>query len=120
MQLDPKDAARLFDILEAADKILRYTVGYNFKVFAGNDLLMDAVERNLEIIGEASRNISGSFKESHPDVPWREIVALRNILIHEYGRVRKEELWEIVTIHLPRLREIVAGAMPAPPADQNL
>lgn len=74
----------LEDILECSDKIARYTKGSLFEEFRQNNMLQDAVVRNLEIIGEAVRKLPEDFLEKHPDLPWREIAALRNILAHAY------------------------------------
>jgi len=73
-----RDPAYLLDILEAAEKINRYIKGKAFEDFIRDDMLRDAVERNIEIIGEASRRISDTFKRAHPDIPWRKIIAQRN------------------------------------------
>jgi len=63
----------------------------------------NAVERNLEIIGEAARRVSAGTRENHPDIPWRAVIGLRNVLAHEYGEVRYEILWSIVSSKLPPL-----------------
>ncbi len=62
-----------------------------------------AVERAVEIIGEAARRLSDDFKENHPEVPWRSIIGQRNVLAHEYGEIKQERLWKIVTQHIPAL-----------------
>ena len=75
---------RLQDILKAIDKIELYLNGTTLNQFKKNELVIDAVIRNLEIIGEASKNISPSIKKQYPDIPWAEMSGMRNILIHEY------------------------------------
>ena len=69
-----------------------------------NDMLR-AVERNLEIIGEAARRISEELKKDHPEIPWRKIIAQRNVLIHEYGDIDYKEIWQVATFHVSRLIE---------------
>ncbi|MCE5336617.1 MAG: DUF86 domain-containing protein, partial [Desulfobacteraceae bacterium] len=62
-----------------------------------------AVERSLEIIGEAARKISEPLKTSHPEIPWKSIVGLRNVLAHEYGEILQERIWSVATQRIPEL-----------------
>jgi uncharacterized protein with HEPN domain len=57
----------------------------------------------LEIIGEACRRISDQFKQDHAEIPWRQIIAQRNVLVHEYDNIQDEEIWDVVTFHIPKL-----------------
>jgi uncharacterized protein with HEPN domain len=74
-------------------------------------LLRDAVERKVEIFGEAARRISRATQKAHPEIPWRKIMATRHILAHEYGDVNLNVMWRIATQHIPealvRLRQIL-------------
>ena len=65
-------------------------------------MLRAAVERNIEIIGEAARRISEELKQEHPEIPWRKIIAQRNVLIHEYDDIDYKQIWEVATFHLAR------------------
>ncbi len=67
-------------------------------------MIQDAVIRNLEIIGEATKRLSWEIRENHPDIPWRKMAGLRDVLIHEYLRVDLEEVWIIVDTNLPVLK----------------
>ncbi len=78
----------LEDILEACQKIQRYTAGMSFSDFRGDERTYDAVIRNLEIIGEAARNVEPEFQERYPVIEWRSISALRNILAHGYFSIK--------------------------------
>jgi len=89
------------DILEAMDKIERYIKGLTYETFVKNEMVADAVLRNLEIIGEASGNIPEDTREKYPDIPWRRIIGLRNIAIHKYFGVDLAIIWEIITRNLP-------------------
>ena len=81
-------AVFLADIVEAMTKIQRYTEDLTFNDFTANDLVADAVARNLEVIGEASRNVPEEIKNRHPEIPWSRMIGLRNLVIHEYfGRI---------------------------------
>ncbi len=73
----------LYDILECIEKIEKYTKDMDFDDFVKNDLVVDAVIRNLEIIGEALKNIPEDFRSKYPDIPWKKIGGFRNIVIHE-------------------------------------
>lgn len=73
--------------------------------FKKNELVMDAVVRNLEIIGEASKNISPSTRLLYPDIPWDQMNGMRNILIHEYFGVDVSTVWHTAKIHLPILKK---------------
>ena len=93
MQPNPEDMARLWDILDAARAAMHFTDKMQFEDFLANRMVRNAVERNLEIIGEAARCVSQDFRDSLPDIPWRAMTALRNVLAHEYGEIRYERIW---------------------------
>ena len=96
----------LDDIYSTINKIGKYTQHLTCQQFQKNDLIVDAVIRNLEIIGEASKNIPPHVKKnSSPDVKWNKISAMRNILVHEYFGIDHEILWDIVTARIPKLKE---------------
>jgi len=93
MQPNKQDMARLWDMLDAARAAVQFTCDRQFEDFLANRMVRNAVERNLEIIGEAARCVSQTFRDGHPEIPWRAIIALRNVLSHEYGDIRYERLW---------------------------
>ena len=84
------------DILDSIKKIQTYTKGVSKDKFTKNSLIVDAVARNLEIIGEASKRVPSDIKKQIPDIPWKKIVGLRNMLIHEYSGIDKEIIWDIL------------------------
>jgi uncharacterized protein with HEPN domain len=86
----------LDDIREAIQAIREYTEGLTFESFSADRKTIDAVIRNLEIIGEAAKNLPEEFKAMSGDIEWRKIVGLRNLLIHEYFGVSKPVVWDIV------------------------
>jgi uncharacterized protein with HEPN domain len=85
---------RIRDILTAIEKIQKYTTDMNSKVFRGDPKTVDAVIRNLEIIGEASRHVPDEIVDKHPEIPWREMRYMRNLLAHEYFGVNTKIVWE--------------------------
>ena len=94
---------RLEDILSAAERILEYTQGMDAKTFAQDQRTVDAVIRNLEIIGEAARHIPPEVKEKFPELPWEEMRAMRNMLIHEYFGVDLWIIWQTIQQDVPSL-----------------
>jgi len=86
----------LEDIMQAITKIEKYTKNLTFTKFRKNELVIDAVVRNLEIIGEAAKRIPNQVKEKAPDIEWKKITGLRDILIHEYFGVDIEIIWDII------------------------
>ena len=86
----------LDDMLEAIGRIRRHVGAMDFIAFKADEKTVDAVIRNLEVIGEAARNVPDPLRQSWPETEWRKIVALRNILIHDYFGVNLEIIWDIV------------------------
>jgi len=97
----------LADIQESCEKVLKFTKGMTYKNFVNDDLHFDAVLRNLEIIGEAVKNISDETRQKYPEVKWRKIARFRDIVAHEYFGVNEETIWDIVQNEIPSLLEIV-------------
>lgn len=97
----------LHDIKEAVKKIETFTKGFTFEEFAQDIKTVDAVIRNLEILGEAAKHIPKRVKEEHPDIDWKAIGGMRNILAHEYFGVRTGIIWKTIKERLPQLRHKV-------------
>lgn len=79
----------------------------SFEEFADSDMVVDAVVRELEIIGEASGNLSDDFRQQHPSIPLRDATDMRNILIHEYFDVNKKVVWATCKNNLPQFRDFI-------------
>ncbi len=95
----------LADILLSIRRIKKYTAGLTLEKLKNDDLVIDAVVRNLEIIGEAAKNIPVSVKEKNKNIEWKKISGLRNILAHEYFGVDVEIVWDIIKNKLPELKK---------------
>ena len=91
----------LDDILISIDRISEYIENYTFIDFKRDYKTVDAVIRNFEIIGEASKNLPDELKEKYSDVPWEEMYLLRNKVSHEYFGVDYEIIWDVATNYLP-------------------
>jgi len=97
----------LEDILDSIKKIESYTSQLSYNDFTMNTLVVDAVVRNLEIIGEAVKKIPPEVKKKYPEVEWKKIAGLRDILIHEYSGVNLYIVWDVVSNKLPQLKSSI-------------
>jgi len=106
-----RDVALLIeDIISAIGKIERYSAGLSREGFLADEKTIDAVARNLEIIGEAARNVPDDFAAAHPEVPWQRIAGLRNRIVHDYFGLDLDIIWQILQADLPQLK----SQLPAP------
>ncbi len=103
----PTLADRLADIVDAIDAIARFTTGTTEAEFAADLMRRDAVERNLGRLSEASRHVPNDLKAQHPDLPWRQIASLGDVLQHADGRIATPHIWAIVTDDLAPLRAAI-------------
>lgn len=97
------------DILEAIEKIETFVDNRTFSHFSSDQMCHDAVIRNLEVIGEAARNLPKDFVEANPDLPIKSAVEMRNVLIHDYGQVDLAIVWKTVTEDIPRLKTVLSN-----------
>lgn len=107
------DHAYLRDMLDACDRVSRFVAGKSIDEYRSDDLLRSAVERQIEIVGEAARRVSDTFREKHPEIAWRPIIAQRHILAHEYGEIEHDLIWRVATKHIPELRTALLKLLPA-------
>ncbi len=112
------DAAFLWDMLDAARAARDFTRGKKYADYIEDQMLRYAVERAVAIIGEAARGVSPEFRDSHPDIPWRDMIAQRNVLVHRYGDIEDERLWLIVTVFAPALIGQIEPLLPPVPEDE--
>ena len=99
------DRELLSDIHEAIQRISTYLVGVEYDSFAKDTKTQDAVIRNLEILGEATKNLSEEFRAAHIGVPWKSMAGARDRLIHHYFGVNLDIVWQIVSTELPKVTE---------------
>ena len=105
-----RDRQRLEDILEAIERIEKYASGGR-ATFDRDELVQTWVLHHLQIIGEAVRGLSDEIRSAHPDIPWAQIAAMRNILVHDYFGIDLEEVWTAVVRDLPQLKVKIAAAL---------
>ncbi len=98
----------LSDMLESIDRVMQYTRGMSYESFSADQKSIDAVVRNLEIIGEAANRLPDDFKEKHPQVEWHKVVGLRNRIIHDYFGIDLQIIWQIIHSDLPLLRQTLS------------
>lgn len=119
MKAEERDPAHLWDMLEAAGSAVEYLNGVSAAEFEADnrerEILRMAVERQLEILGEAARRVSAVFREANPTIPWREAIALRNLISHEYDKVDYPAIYRVVTEPLPELVERLRPLIPPVP-----
>jgi uncharacterized protein with HEPN domain len=112
MKLPDRDAAHLLDMLLAARELQEMLGEQDLAVFLENRILVRAVERMSEIIGEAARRVSDPCKQAHPQIRWRQIIGQRNILAHEYGRIEYELLYRTAVQDVPLLIRQLESLLP--------
>lgn len=95
------------DIIAAVEKIEKYTAGMSKEDLIRNELVQDAVVRNLEVIGEAVKKIPDDVRSGYEDIPWRKIAGLRDILIHEYFGINMNIIWDVIENKLNPLKAAV-------------
>ncbi|MFO0838146.1 MAG: HepT-like ribonuclease domain-containing protein [Phycisphaerae bacterium] len=100
-----RDDLFLADIVAAADAIAGFIAGRNEAEFVSNDLLRSAVLQKLTVIGEAAARVSQRLRDRHTEIPWRDIVAFRNIAVHRYFGIDWQVVWNAATHDVPGLRE---------------
>src|SRR3989338_7216958 len=98
------------DIFQNMKDIESFSKGLTKEKFLKNKLKQNAIIRSLEIIGEAVKNIPDSFRDAHPEIPWRKIAGFRDILSHAYFGVSMERVWNIIEIDLPGLKKEIGRA----------
>jgi uncharacterized protein with HEPN domain len=111
---DP-DAAYLWDMLETARTVQGFIADVSYAAYLQDRMRQLAVERAIEIIGEAARHVSRSFRNAHPEIPWHPIIAQRHILAHEYGEIQQERIWRVATVHIPPLIAQLEPLIPSTP-----
>lgn len=115
MRPEDRDAALIWDILNACYEVREFVKNCTYHEFENNKILRYAVERQIIVIGEASRKLSENFKAAHTDIPWPLIIAQRNIIAHEYGEILVERVWRVAKERIPELTDLIEPLLPEIP-----
>jgi len=119
MRPEERDEASLWDMRRYALQSNDLVTSVSFEDFLADPVRRLAVERSVEIIGEAAGRVSPDFRAAHPEIAWRQMVGLRNILVHNYSTVDAATLWQVVTEYIPDLLRLLDPLIPEPPADEE-
>ena len=119
MRPEPHDAAYLWDMLAHAREAVEFVRGRTFEEYMRDGLRRRAVERVVEIVGEAASKVSAEFRAATPNVRWRAIIVQRHRLIHEYGGIDHEKIWRVAVHHAPLLIPQLERLLPPPPPDPH-
>jgi uncharacterized protein with HEPN domain len=111
------DLAFLWDMLQAAQKVQEFIGNRSFEQYQADEILQAAVERKIEIIGEAARRVSPATQAAHPEIEWRPITAQRHVLAHEYGAIKQDRIWRVATTHVPELIRLLRAIIPDVPPE---
>jgi uncharacterized protein with HEPN domain len=103
MQASDRNNASLWDMVQAIKLIQEFVTSLSYEDYLDSRRDQMAVERGLEILGEAARRISSEFQQAHPEIDWRNTIGLRNVIAHRYEQVQQDQIWAIVMVELPRL-----------------
>jgi uncharacterized protein with HEPN domain len=115
--MPPRDwIFRIQDILAAIAKIQRYVSDVDFETFENDEEILDAVVHNLTVIGEAANHIPPEIRNRYPDIPWRQMIDLRNFSVHAYWNLRPSVIWDTIQNDLPPIVEPLNNLLP--PADR--
>lgn len=115
MRPDERDVAYIWDMLDAAKTVRNFAKDIKFYEYERDRKLQLAVERAIEIIGEAAKNVSKGFQDAHSEIPWRGIIGQRNMLVHEYGEIKQERMWVVVSERIPELIKLLEPLVPTEP-----
>ena len=100
-----RDRERLQHMIEAIDRIMRYTDNKSYEDLVNDDMMYYAVVKNIEIIGEAANMLTNDFQDIHPETPWKMVKGMRNYIVHEYFQIDDVVVWDVVTNNLNPLRD---------------
>jgi uncharacterized protein with HEPN domain len=109
----------LIDISDSIFLIFEYIRETNWTQFSGDLKARDAVIRRLTIIGEATKRLSNEFRDSHPEIPWKQMAGLRDVIVHDYDEIDLDVLREIVDVNLPEVLQNLQPLLPLPPENHE-
>jgi uncharacterized protein with HEPN domain len=109
-----RDDASLLDIVNAAQRVLQFAEGLDKSELATNEEKQSAMLYQIIVIGEATKRLSLEFRNQHPQIPWKDIAEMRDILAHQYDRVNLNTLWDAIQMDIPELLTLLEPLLPHP------
>ena len=107
-----RDIQSIWDMVDSIVKIQAFTEKMSEEDYLDSELVQSAVERKLEILGEAARRLSTEFQSKYPEIDWRNTIGLRNMMAHRYDQVEQERIWNIIQEALPELKDLLMPLLP--------
>ncbi|MDB9516408.1 DUF86 domain-containing protein [Roseofilum reptotaenium CS-1145] len=114
-----RDKQSILDIVDSIHLIFEYLQSTNWENFEQNTKDQDAVIRRLTIIGEATKRLSHEFRSRNPEIPWRKMAGLRDIIVHEYDDLKLDIIRQIIEVELPAVLQSLQPLLPPPPENQS-
>jgi len=112
MRPEDQDLGLLWDMMRYAERVTILAGRTHFAAYEKDWAMQMAIERAIEVIGEAANKVSKEFRAEHPEIPWQQIVGQRHFLAHEYGEVKQERLWQTATVRVPELLDLLRPLVP--------
>jgi uncharacterized protein with HEPN domain len=112
-----RDSQALIDILTGIQQVLRYTQGLKRENLQQDDEKQAAILYRLIVIGEATKRLSNQFREQHPNIPWRQMAGLRDVVIHDYDELDFDILWNVIRVNMPDILPQLQAVQNAPEHD---
>ena len=109
----------LADIIQSCDRVDEYVAGHTFESFSDNYMVIDAVARNLEIIGEAVKNVPKETLSLRPEIIWSDVAGFRDVIAHQYFRVKLTVVWDAINVELPLIRTAASKLLETFPHIEN-
>ena len=109
-----RDIGHVWDIVEAGGHLSDAIAGLDYDLYSHDVQLRWTVERGLTIVGEAARRLSAGFRDAHPEIAWPKIIALRNIIVHEYDELDPKRVWDVASLDIPNLITALRPLLPPP------
>ncbi|NPV07468.1 MAG: DUF86 domain-containing protein [Anaerolineae bacterium] len=106
-----RDSSYLADILEASERVAAYTEGLTYEDFLARPMVQDAVLRNIQVIGEATKKLSSGLRTGHAHIPWQAMAGMRDRIVHHYFGINYEVVWDVVRKDLPRVASQVRAVL---------
>ncbi|MBW4419418.1 MAG: DUF86 domain-containing protein [Myxacorys californica WJT36-NPBG1] len=108
----PRDSESLIDIERSTRRVLRYAKNCSRADLEANDEKVSAILYQITIIGEATKRLSQEIRQQHPDIPWRDIAGMRDVIVHEYDQVDLDVVWDVIQNKLPELLTLLIPLLP--------